>query len=188
MLGLELDALRVEEARLAYPSLRFEQGGVERLPARGALVVRVANVARGLTKEAADDLHRQVAPALKEGGVCLEGSTDVEGHLAAFFVLRKRGTDAVDSGVVREALVFHTAAARGFSPWQFRDVLPRALRREVTEGSVTHRFFSEWEQVWNEVRTADPRESFVRSAQALARRRDDVDLLGDLVRWRLQRF
>lgn len=194
VLGLELDGHRVAEARAAYPSLRFEQGGVEQLPPRGALMIRIANVARGLTKEDAQTLHLRVAPALVNGGVCLEGSTDVEGHLAAFFVLRRRGAEPFDSspasssgdGVLRESLVFSTDATRGFSPWQFRDVLPRALRRDVTEGSATHAFFTAWERVWSEVRTDDPRESFLRSAKALAERRSDVELLEDLVRWRLQ--
>lgn len=180
VIGLELDAARVAEARVAFPSLTVLQGDVEALEAESASVVRIANVARGLTKDDSQRLHERVAPAVRAGGLCLEGSTDVEGHLASFFVLRKQGAT-----LRREALVFETDGARGFSPWMFRDVLPRALRRDVKPGSEVHELLTDWAAVWETSRTADALESFRVSAARLEERRRDVSVVNGLVRWAL---
>lgn len=170
MVGLEQDPVRVEAARRELPQLELVAGGLEVLATEPpALVVRVANVARGLTKEAAAALHDEVAPLLVDGGVCLEGSTDVEGHVSAFWVLRRRGVSCV-----REALVLHTDGARGFSPMLFRDVLPRDLRRDVRPGTPIAALLADWTAAWESVRGREPLASFVASVEALAARRDDV--------------
>ena len=169
MLGLEQDASRVATASLAYPSLTLVAGGLEQL--RGeALVVRIANVGRGLSRDAAAELHERVVATLVDGGVCLEGSTDLEGHVSTFWVLRRRG-----GSVRREALVFHTDGARGFSPWLFRDVLPRDLRRDVRPGTAVHQLLTGWTTSWERCRTGAALESFEASVRALAELRPDVD-------------
>jgi hypothetical protein len=169
VVGLELDAARVDAGRREFPGLDLRAGGLDTMAPTPSLVVRVANVARGLTKDDADRLHAQLVPWLVEGGVGLEGSTDVEGHVSSFWVLRRRGGE-----VVREALVFHTDFARGFSPWLFRDVLPRALRRDVKAGTPIAAFFEAWADAWEAVRTEDPAASFRASVELLSQRRADV--------------
>lgn len=170
VVGLEQDPVRVEAARREFPQLELVAGGLEVLANEPpALVLRVANVARGLTREAAAALHDQVAPLLVDGGVCLEGSTDVEGHVTAFWVLRRRGV-----ACVREALVLHTDGVRGFSPMLFRDVLPRDLRRDVKPGTPIAALLADWTAAWEAARGPEPMGSFVTSVTRLAERRTDV--------------
>ena len=169
VVGLEQDASRVAAASVEFPSLTLVTGGLEAV-SREALVVRIANVARGLSKDGAAALHASVVSKLVDGGVCLEGSTDVEGHVSTFWVLRRSG-----ASLLREALVFHTDGARGFSPWLFRDVLPRELRRDVRPGTPVHALLTGWTASWELARTSSPLESFEASVRVLAQRRADVD-------------
>jgi hypothetical protein len=84
--------------------------------------------------------------------------------------------------------VVHTDGERGFSPWLFRDVLPRELRRDVKPGTAVHRLLSDWEVAWQATRTADPRQSFRSSVEALAQMRRDADASlahEGFVSWRL---
>lgn len=160
-----MNRAHVETGRREFPQLRFLDGDLHTLRAEPpSALVRLANVGRGLTKDAAEDLPAQVLPLLVDGGACLEGSTDIEGHVSAFWVLRRHG-----EALSKEALVLHTDGARGFSPWLFRDVLPRELRRDVKPGTAVHAFFTAWTEVWERVRTGDPFESFVASVTALDR-------------------
>ncbi|MBM4782854.1 MAG: hypothetical protein GQE15_34690 [Archangiaceae bacterium] len=164
-MGVEVNGAHVETGRRDFPQLRFLEGDLQtlRTEPRSALI-RLANVGRGLTKDGAETLHADVLPLLVDGGVCLEGSTDIEGHVSAFWVLRRRG-----EALSKEALVLHTDGARGFSPWLFRDVLPRELRRDVKPGTAVYAFFTAWTEVWERVRTADPLQSFVASVTAFDR-------------------
>jgi len=170
-----VNAAHVETGRREFPQLRFLEGDLHTLRAEpSSALIRLANVGRGLTKDAAEALHAQVLPLLVDGGLCLEGSTDIEGHVSAFWVLRRQG-----EVLSRDALVLHTDGARGFSPWLFRDVLPRELRRDVKPGTVVHAFFTAWTEVWERVRTADPFESFVASVTALGRPELDVRFVSE---------
>jgi hypothetical protein len=170
VLGLERDVSRVKAALREFPTLTLQPGGLEGT-SREALVVRIANVARGLSQEGAAALHELVLPWLVDGGACLEGSTDIEGHVSAFWVLRRSG-----DSLQRESLVLHTDGERGFSPWLFRDVLPRALRREVRAGTEVHALLTEWDRCWQTTRSADALDSFMASARALSLTRRDVDV------------
>jgi hypothetical protein len=167
VIGLERDGSRVEQARREFPTLDLRTGGLEQILGLGHVrVVRIANVGRGLTVADVQTLLHAAMGVVGPGGVVLEGSTDVEGHVTAFHVWREGR---------REALVLHTDGERGFSPWLFRDVLPRELRRDVKPGTAVHTFLTAWEAVWQATRTADPRDSFQRSVEALAQARRDVD-------------
>lgn len=169
VLGLEQDAARVAAASLEFPSLALLAGGLEGA-SREARVVRIANVGRGLSRDGVAELHAQVFPWLVDGGVCLEGSTDLEGHVSTFWVLRR-----VCGSLQREALVFHTDGARGFSPWLFRDVLPRDLRRDVRAGTPIFSLLTDWEGAWQATRSANPSDSLHASVTALSTTRADVD-------------
>lgn len=103
-------------------------------------VLRAMNVARGLREEEVAGLRSALGAGVVDGGLVIEGSTDTEGAVLCAWLLRKRGTE-----LVREALLFHTDFSRGFSPWLFRDWLPRDLRRGVKPGTWIHDALTRWE-------------------------------------------
>lgn len=176
VMGVEADASRVAQARHEFPHLELlagELGALTDLPPLA--VIRLANVSRGLTKEAAAQLERDAVARLVEGGLCLEGSTDVDGHLACFWSSRRRG-----ERLVAEALVFHTDGARGFAPLMFRDVLPRRLRRDVKPGTPIAGLLEAWTAAWCRVRGTEA--AFVTSALGMAR--PDVLVESGFVVWR----
>lgn len=172
VLGVEREPARVDAARASAPGLRFECGGFTGLAALGPfVVVRAANVLRGYREEEAPAIHAALGAALADGGVVLEGSTDVEGHLAGFLVLRRVGEK-----LVRERLVFGTDFERGFAPKAFRDVLPRDFRRNLPADAPVARLLEAWTDAWQGVRGDAPSlpEVFRRSVEGLARQEPGV--------------
>lgn len=104
-------------------------------------LIRCCNVLRGYDKARALAARNALLEHLDEGGVLLEGTTDVEGHLAALDWWEKQ--QAIPRHV---GLVVATDFRRGFAPLMFRDVLPRYLRRDCVPGSAVF----EWLHGWNE--------------------------------------
>lgn len=136
VVGVERDAARVT----AVEGVRLVHGDFGALAALGpACLVRAMNVLRGYREDEVPAIHAALGAATAEGGLVLEGSADTEGHVTAAWVLAKRG-----GALVREALLFHTDFSRGFSPWLFRDWLPRDLRRRVKPGEPVHALLSAW--------------------------------------------
>lgn len=124
-------------------------------------IVRAMNVVRGYREEEVPAIHAALGAGLIEGGLCLEGSTDTEGHVTVAWMLRRRG-----GKLSREALLFHTDFTRGFSPWLFRDWLPRDLRRRAGPGTAIHALLTQWDsQAKNG--PVEPRARFVASARAV---------------------
>jgi precorrin-6B methylase 2 len=103
-------------------------------------VVRAMNVVRAYREDEVDAIRAALGAGVIEGGLVIDGSTDTEGHVLAAWLLRKRGPS-----LVKEALLFHTDFSRGFSPWLFRDWLPRDLRRSVKPGTWIHGALSAWD-------------------------------------------
>lgn len=169
VIGLEADGLRVAQARREFPQLDLRHGGLlVVLGERDVRLVRIANVGRALSKSAVAAVVQLSTALVSKGGLVLEGSTDVQGHVSAFLVWRHGGSRPA-------ALVLHTDGARGFSPWLFRDVLPRELRRDVREGTPIFDLLTDWERAWSVDRPSDPLAAFQASARVLARARTDVD-------------
>jgi hypothetical protein len=139
VLGLEQEPARVAEA---VQGCELMVGGFEALPAffGQAAIVRALNVVRGYRADEVEGIHRALCGPLVEGGLLLEGSTDVEGHVLACHVFRCAPANLV----AHDGLLLYTDLSRGFSPWLFRDVLPRDLRRAVVPGSAVHRQFTAW--------------------------------------------
>lgn len=136
VVGVERDASRVRPV----PGVRLVQGDFASLAALGpACLVRAMNVVRGYREDEVPAIHAALGAATADGGLVLEGSTDTEGHVMAAWVLSKRG-----GALVRDALLVHTDFSRGFSPWLFRDWLPRDLRRRVKPGAPVHGLLSAW--------------------------------------------
>ena len=122
-------------------------------------VVRAMNVLRGYREDEVPAIHEALGAALVEGGLVLEGSTDTEGHVMVAHLLRRRGIR-----LVREALLFHTDFTRGFSPWLFRDWLPRDLRRSARPGTPIHALLTRWDE-YASSGPGDPRERFIASVR-----------------------
>jgi hypothetical protein len=104
-------------------------------------VVRAMNVLRGYREDEVPAIHQALGAGLVDGGLLIEGSTDTEGHVMVAHLLRRRGAQ-----LVREALLFHTDFSRGFSPWLFRDWLPRDLRRNAKPGTAIHALLTQWDE------------------------------------------
>ncbi len=171
VVAVERDEARAHNAKVhECETVRVVVGGFEVLPTLGpAAVVRAMNVLRAYPAHDVPDAHRALVSPLVDGGVVLEGSSDTEGHVSTFYVLRRRGLQ-----ILREALVFHTDFARGFSPWLFRDWLPRDVRRTVRPATPLHDFFERWHAAFERARgSADLTTRFELSAAGVA----DAELL-----------
>lgn len=125
-------------------------------------VVRAMNVLRGYREDEVPAIHAALGAALVEGGLVLEGSTDTEGHVTVASLLRRRGGE-----LVREGLLFHTDFTRGFSPWLFRDWLPRDLRRRALPGSAVYALLTRWDAQARASSAKDPRRRFVSSVAGI---------------------
>jgi hypothetical protein len=181
IVGIERETGRVDTARREAPELRFELGGFEQLAELGPFdVIRVANVLRAYRANEVPAAHAAITAALAPGGFALEGSSDTEGHVSTWYVLRP--------GPVRERLVFHTDFARGFSPKLFRDWLPSEYRRNLSPDSALARFLEAWRAAWEAVRTesTDLAATFTATASSLASSaptRFQVDAHGGFLEW-----
>ena len=154
VIGIETEELPPQE------NCRFLKGDFSTCATLGpTAVVRAMNVLRGYREDEVPALHEALGAALIEGGLLLEGSTDTEGHVTVVGLMRKR------SGQLRrEALLFHTDFSRGFSPWLFRDWLPRDLRRSVRPGTAIQSLLTTWD---SQVKGESPRERFASSVHGV---------------------
>src|SRR5690606_9744123 len=144
VIAVEQAPHRVARARatlVGTPELELRQGGLPLPLHTGEDVrwVRVMNVLRSYPLEAARVAHAILARQLPEGTWVWEGSTDPRGHLLCCHLLCARG-----GAMERSGLLFATDFGRGFAPLQFRDCLPRDLRRRVRPGHPLHTFFARW--------------------------------------------
>lgn len=177
VIGVERDPARAQGAR--SPGLKIVTGDFTALPALGpARLVRVMNVLRGYREEELPAAYEQLFRTLGERGLGLEGSSNPSGSLLCAYLLR---------GGRREALLFSTDFEEGFAPMQFRDWLPRALRRRVRPGEAIFDFLSAWKAAWEQTRAPfreDPPAAFAASAEAVSG--FEVSLLWPgCLRWRL---
>lgn len=144
VIGVDRHAAESDEVELRV-------GGFELVEALAPVaVVRAMNVLRGYREEEVEPARALLGRGLLNDGLLIEGSTDTEGHVLVAHLRR---------GDVRE-LLFHTDFARGFSPWLFRDWLPRDLRRGVKPGTWIHEALSAWDARVKAVTSSDPRHRF----------------------------
>lgn len=123
-------------------------------------VVRAMNVLRGYREDEVAPARAQLLDALMPGGLLLEGSSDTDGQVLVVHVARK---PPLPAGWSARMLLFQTDFSRGFSPWLFRDWLPRELRRGVKPGTPIHALLTEWNA---RTHGATPRERFENSLAA----------------------
>lgn len=129
-------------------------GGFETCEALAPVaIVRAMNVLRGYREEEVEPAREVMRRGMIDGGLLVEGSTDTGGHVLVAHL--RRGD--------RRELLFHTDFTRGFSPWLFRDWLPRDLRRGVKPGTWIHAALTDWDARAKATGASDPRERFERS-------------------------
>lgn len=166
--GFGLTPVTTEELARAVPGVRVV--GVDRHEAKSetvelrvggfevveqlapVAVVRAMNVLRGYREDEVEPAREVMCRGLVADGLLIEGSTDTEGHVLVAHLRRAS----------RRELLFHTDFTRGFSPWLFRDWLPRDLRRSATPGTWIHAALTTWASRVD-ASISDARERFQRS-------------------------
>jgi hypothetical protein len=160
----EASALRAAAGPCAAAGVHVREGGFDLNGLAPARLVRAMNVLRGYTEAEAATAHVLLGAGLAEGGLLVEGSASEDGSLCTAHLLRK-----ADGGLRHEALWFATDFTRGFAPLQFRDWLPRDLRRSVKPGTAIHGFLQRWTAAWDSIRAGlAPAEAFHASLDVLA--------------------
>lgn len=150
-IGVEVEETRVARACAAKkPGMSFVCGGFDlyAIAPQNASFVRCLNVLRGYGLWDVKGALLQMGRALGPRGLLLEGTSDVEGTLAAVHVWRRNQAARLDY----EGLVCVTNFSRGFSPWMFRDVLPRDLRRHAKSGEPVFEWLLAWDEETRKVR------------------------------------
>jgi hypothetical protein len=160
VIGVERDIQRVTPME----GVEVRAGGFHTLSSLGpACLVRAMNVVRGYREDEVPSIHALLGAALDDGGLFLEGTSDTEGHVLTAWLVGRRGDE-----LVREGLLLWTDFTRGFSPWLFRDFLPRDLRRNVKPGKPVHAIFRAWAAVVDALGPGrTPQERFAASVHAM---------------------
>lgn len=154
-----LKVIGLERRPGTHDELELREGDFSTCASFGpAAIIRAMNVLRGYREAEVPSIHAALGAALVEGGLVVEGSTDTEGHVTVAWLLRKRG-----EALHKEALLFHTDFSRGFSPWLFRDWLPRELRRRAQPGTAIHALLTRWDERAKRVGEKEPRRRFAAS-------------------------
>lgn len=145
--------LGVDRHEAKSDSVELRVGGFELVEQLAPVaIVRAMNVLRGYREEEVEPAREVMCRGLVNDGLLIEGSTDTEGHVTVVHLRRS----------ARRELLFHTDFTRGFSPWLFRDWLPRDLRRSAKPGTWIHDALTDWANRVDATIT-DPRERFERS-------------------------
>lgn len=150
--GVEADHARVSRAQeRSTAGTRFVLGGfaLTGVGIQDASLIRCLNVLRGYGLWDVKPALLQMSRALVPGGLLLEGTSDAAGTLAAVHVWRRNN----ESRMNYNGLVCVTDFSRGFSPWMFRDVLPRDLRRHATPGEPVFEWLKTWDNEMQLLRT-----------------------------------
>ncbi|HLT29170.1 MAG TPA: methylase [Myxococcaceae bacterium] len=174
VIAVEQASHRVAAARASTAEdtrLAFREGGFDLPvhPGEDVRWVRVMNVLRGYPLEAAREAHQRLGRCLPDEAWVWEGSADPRGHLLTCHLLRVRG-----GTLERVGLLFGTDFDRGFAPLQFRDWLPRDLRRSVRPGHPLHAFFAHWTAAFEAARGAGVQTSRERFRVSIRRLGQDV--------------
>lgn len=156
--GVEAEKERVERAqKQSHADMSFVTGGFDlrAIGLENASLVRCLNVLRGYSVWDVKPALLQMSRALLPGGILMEGTSDVEGTLATVHVWRRNVASRLDY----EGLVCVADFSRGFSPWMFRDVLPRDLRRHAVTGEPVYEWFAAWDKEVRSLRAKRHREN-----------------------------
>ena len=173
MIGSDIDQERVDGAqREVRDNLSFIKSDFADAQWQDSMhCLRAMNVLRQYSPEAVAPAQQKMGQALCHGGVLVEGTCSKKGEVGTFYLLEKCQTE-----VERTGLVMWTDFSQGFSPWLFRDRLPRDLRGHLHRMPALVEVFEAWNRASIRERECAPRicaaSLFARSSAALLCRRD----------------
>ncbi|GAA3889786.1 hypothetical protein GCM10022243_63220 [Saccharothrix violaceirubra] len=181
VLGLELDAERVEAGRLAAdpPRLDFRRGGFE-LAGRRPHVLRAFNVLRQYTEEQATQAWTTMVSRLAPGGVLVEGTCDEIGRRCSWVTVTSDGPQTFTLSCLPADLE---------TPGDLAERLPKALIHRNVPGERVHALLLDLDACWAAAAPFapfGPRARWVEAVRSLAGR--GWPLLDDRKRWRLGEF
>jgi hypothetical protein len=140
VLGLEIDAERVANAKSAErPGLRFAVGGFE-LAGRHPTVVRAANVLRQYPESAVAEAWAAMRAQLPPGGVIVDGTCDELGRLATWALIDGDGPVSLTLSVKLELL---------HRPSELAPRLVKALIHRNVDGEPVHEFLRAMDDAWD---------------------------------------
>ncbi|WP_322817560.1 class I SAM-dependent methyltransferase [Tepidiforma sp.] len=159
VVGVEIDPERAERAQgYVRAGLRFVRGGFELplAPGERAGLVRAFNVLRQYPVDGVRAALEIAARRMAPGALLIEGTCDVWGRLACWWIWERTSASLVPPGrweappLVRRRLVFgarlRALAVEG--PRAFQPFLPRELIHHVEPGGMLDGFFGAWERAW----------------------------------------
>ena len=170
VVGVEIDAERVEAARAAEPTLEIRQGGFDLPihPGERPTLVRAMNLLRQYHPDRAATALDSLARPLAVGGWLVDGRTDATGErmVARLHVRTATGRRAV-------ALLCHTTFVGGFGTRMFQHLLPKDLGGPHHPIPRIADLLRDWEVAVRDARSAGHREPPATFREA-ARRLDGV--------------
>lgn len=182
VLGVEIDPERVATAQpyAAPPYIDFQLGGFDLLRVlngQRARLIRCYNVLRQYDERAVAPALAEMALALEENGVLIEGTSNPSGRLVAFDVYRMQKDQ-----LSHEALVFGTNFRAPVEAVDFQAILPKRLIHHMRD-PVPAAFFEAWQREFVLLRApdADPRRVWIAAANNL-RQHHPVDSRPGLIR------
>lgn len=151
VLGIEIDPVRVEEARSFQNDKTFFRLGGFNLPVDSSeepvRLIRAFNVLRQYKEEAVYEAHRLMGSYLIDGGLLIEGTSDPFGRLCTANIIRKKPGGELKN----EALVFSFNLRLGFDPGAIQPVLPKNYIHRMVPGQEIFEFFEAWKGAYNQM-------------------------------------
>jgi hypothetical protein len=197
VLGIEIDAVRVESAKpYADERTHFRLGGFN-LPLQQGVdgqpesvrLIRAFNVLRQYEETQVAEAYALMAPHVLPGGLLIEGTSDPYGRIWVAHVMRRASLPNAlhqtgergfgSEAWVREALVLSTNFRSGFDPGMLQTVLPKNLIHHMVASEPIYNFFQTWKRATLEtgsMRAWGARQWFVASAQRLSTHGYHIDL------------
>lgn len=140
VLGLEIDADRVANAKSAErPGLSFALGGFE-LAGRHPVIVRAANVLRQYPEAAVAEAWAAMRAQLPAAGAILDGTCDELGRLATWALIDRDGPVSLTFSVKLELLS---------RPSDVAPRLVKALIHRNVEGEPIHELLRAMDEAWD---------------------------------------
>lgn len=144
VIGLEIDPVRVEQARRRYPEHPFELGGFELGQSAGRTVlVRAMNVLRQYDEQDVRGAWATMLAGCRPDAAVVEGTCDEVGRLATWVWL-----DAADGQPVPRSLSISVRLAGLTRPSEVAARLPKALIHHNVPGRPVHAYLSALDAAW----------------------------------------
>lgn len=169
VIGVEIDQERVEAGKpFERNGLEFRFGGfnLPLIAGERVSVIRAFNVLRQYNEHEIQDALNALSACMIEHGLLIEGTCDPTGRLLDFNLFQKENGALNQIAFVLAPRL--SALSTDFTPKSFQAVLPKNYIHHAEPGGAIDRFFKNWHAAWQRVRSNDPRQTFIESADRLA--------------------